>query len=56
MQGCVRCFLRRGTFPKETRLDQSMVLEWAVRRENESKQTFNNRCGFIAYIMSAVSC
>lgn len=35
------------SYPEETRLHQSMVLEWAVRRENESRQTFNNRCGFI---------
>lgn len=35
------------SYPGENALDKEMVLEWAVRRENESPSTFNNRCGFI---------
>ena len=34
-------------YPEETGLDKNIVLEWAVRRGNESPSTFNNRCGFI---------
>ena len=34
-------------YPGETSLGKSIVLEWAVRRENESPSTFSNRCGFI---------
>ena len=34
-------------YPEETELIESAVLEWAVRRENESPSTFSNRCGFI---------
>lgn len=44
-------------YPGETELNESMVLEWTVRRENESPSTFNNRCGFIrkfgGYLASA---
>lgn len=35
------------SYPQGNVLDKEMVLEWAVRRENESPSTFNNRCGFI---------
>lgn len=34
-------------YPGESGLGEDMVLEWTVRRENESPPTFSNRCGFI---------
>ena len=34
-------------YPDETELSEDIVLEWAVRRKNESDVSFNMRCSFI---------